>query len=64
MQRYSDLRMAVSMDMIAAHLSDVDGMMMDLQNASLNIDAQHEMNDREREILRADRLRERIKNLS
>ncbi len=64
MQRYSDLRMAVSMEMVAAKLSDVDGMMMDLQNASLNIDAQHEMDDRERDILRADRLRERIKNLN
>ncbi len=38
--------------------------MMDLQNASLNIDAQHEMDDRARDILRADRLRERIKNLN
>ena len=64
MQRYSDLRMAVSMDMVDAHLNEVDGMMMDLQNASLNMDAQHEMSDRERDILRADRLRERIKNLS
>lgn len=64
MQRYSDLRMAASMEMIAANLGDVDGMMMDLQNASLNIYAKHEMNDRERDILRADRLRERIKSLS
>jgi len=64
MQRYSDLRMAVSMDMVDAQLSDVDGMMMDLQNASLNIYAKHDMNDRERDILRADRLRERIKSLS
>lgn len=64
MQRYSDLRMAVSMEMVAAKLHDVDDMMMDLQNASLNMTAQHDMNDREREILRADKLRERIKNLS
>ena len=64
MQRYSDLRMAVSMDMVDARLWEVDGMMMDLQNASLNIYAQHDMNDRERDILRADRLRERIKNLT
>ncbi len=64
MQRYSDLRMAVSMDMVDARLPEVDGMMMDLQNASLNIFAQHDMNDRERDILRADRLRERIKNLA
>jgi protein arginine kinase len=64
MQRYSDLRMAVSMDMVAASLSDVDGMMMDLQNASLTGNEQQEMNERERDILRADRLRERIKNLS
>jgi len=64
MQRYSDLRMAVSMDMVDARLSEVDSMMMDLQNASLNIYAQHDMNDRERDILRADRLRERIKNLA
>ena len=52
------------MDMVDAQLSDVDGMMMDLQNASLNIYAKHDMNDRERDILRADRLRERIKSLS
>lgn len=64
MQRYSDLRMAVSMDMVDAHLSEVDSMMMDLQNASLNMEAQRDMSDRERDILRADRLRERIKNLS
>ncbi len=64
MQRYSDLRMAVSMDMVDAHLNEVDNMMMDLQSASLNMETQHEMSDRERDILRADRLRERIKNLS
>jgi protein arginine kinase len=64
MQRYSDLRMAVSMDMVDAKLPDVDGMMMDLQNASLNIYAKHDLNDRERDILRADQLRERIKSLS
>lgn len=63
MQRYSDMRLAASLKLIDASLSEIDHMMMDLQNASLCVRAGHEMNDRQRDKLRADLLRAKLKEI-
>lgn len=63
MQRYSDMRLAAGMGLIDAPLSTVDRLMMDLQPASLNVRAERELTERERDMLRADILRAQLKEI-
>lgn len=57
MQRYSDLRLAVSMGFVDAPLTYVDALMMDLQSGSLSMRAQQHLTEQAASQTRADLLR-------
>lgn len=63
MQRWSDLRLAAILGLIDVSMTDIDQMMMDMQNASLNAMTGKKLTDRERDTLRADMLRDRMLNI-
>lgn len=63
-RRLSDVRYAASMGYVHAPIGALDEMMMDLQPGSLAAYAERPLNDREKDVLRAELMRSRIKELS
>jgi len=63
MRRYSDVRYAASMGYLHAPIPGLDALMMDMQSGSLAVGAGKILGEREREILRARLLRERLPKL-
>lgn len=64
MQRYSDLRLLVSMGTVYAEFSELDKLMMDLHPGSLAVYAGTELSEHEQCVLRADLLREFIRGIA
>ncbi|MDL2206183.1 protein arginine kinase [Eubacteriales bacterium OttesenSCG-928-N13] len=64
MQRYSDLRLLAAMDIVDASLSEMDQLMMDLQHGSLNVRAGEKMSGQERDVYRAELLRDYIRGIA
>lgn len=63
MQRYSDVRYAASMGYLHAPIPALDAIMMDLQPGSLGVRAGKLISARESDILRAEVLREEMRNI-
>ena len=63
-RRISDIRYAASMGYVHAPISALDELMQDLQNGSLTVYAERAMNDREKDVLRAELLRTRVGELA
>ncbi len=60
MQRWSDLRLSTVIGLVDVSLMEIDRLMMDLQPASLNVEAGKVLSDRERGTARADLLRAKM----
>jgi len=63
MQRWSDLRLAAVMGLIEGSTAKIDRLMMELQQHSLNAVAGKTLSERERGAMRADILREKMKEM-
>ena len=63
MERYSDLRLAAEIDLIDIPMLEIDRMMMKMCGGSLQVGAGRELTDREQEQIRAQSLRERLREL-
>ncbi len=63
MPRMSDLRMAAAIGLIEYPLAEIDRLMKDMQNGSLGVSAGETTSERQKDVLRADQLREALKGV-